>query len=67
MSNKDKSVEITENDVGNEPSAPVSQSSIEKGVCGSKYLASEEEHRKFAEEHPGEIIFGFGAYQSTKK
>jgi|APSaa5957512535_1039671.scaffolds.fasta_scaffold118876_2 hypothetical protein len=37
------------------------------GVLGSKYLASEEEHRKFANAHPGEIVFGFGIGDKSKE
>ena len=37
------------------------------GVLGSKYLASEEEHRQFANAHPGEIVFGLGMGHQSKK
>jgi hypothetical protein len=47
-----------------QPSKPGSK---DQGVLGSKYLASEEEHRKFANAHPGEIVFGLGMGHQSKK
>jgi hypothetical protein len=43
------------------------ESNSKQGVWGSKYLASEEEHRQFANAHPGEIVFGFGTGHHPKK
>jgi hypothetical protein len=67
MSKKDKLVRSTKDDISKDTSAPKSHSSTEKSVLGSKYLASEEEHRKFAAEHPDEVVFGFWGNHPPKE
>ncbi len=37
------------------------------GVWGSKYRASAERRKQFANAHPGEIVFGFGKGHKPKK
>jgi len=43
------------------------ESNSKQGVCGAKYLASEERRKQFANAHACEIVFGFGIGHQSKE